>query len=75
MIPITEEHSYVNKIKNSNSIFRFEDISRKTATELGLWDYPDNYGYDMSPILGLMLIVQPMNDSECLMHIMVHYMK
>ena len=53
MIPITEEHSYVNKIKNSNSIFRFEDISRKTATELGLWDYPDNYGYDMSPILGI----------------------
>lgn len=53
MIPITEEHSYVNKIKNSNSIFRFEDISRKSATELGLWDYPDNYGYDMSPILGI----------------------
>lgn len=53
MIPITEEQSYVNKIKNSNSIFRFEDISRKSAAEMGLWDYPDNYGYDMSPILGL----------------------
>lgn len=53
MIPITEEQSYVNKIKNSNSIFRFEDISRKSAAEIGLWDYPDNYGYDMSPILGL----------------------
>ncbi|MBQ2838854.1 MAG: hypothetical protein IJE73_04350 [Muribaculaceae bacterium] len=53
MIPITEEHSYVNKIKNSNSIFRFEDISRKRATEMGLCDYPDDYGYDMSPILGL----------------------
>ena len=53
MIPITEEHSYVNKIKNSNSIFRFEEISSKTASEMGLWDYPDDYGYDMSPILGL----------------------
>lgn len=53
MIPVTEEHSYVNKIKNSNSIFRFENISRDRATELGLWDYPDDYGMDMSPILGL----------------------
>ena len=53
MIPITEEHSYVNKIKNSNSIFRFEDVSREKVAELGLWDYPDDYGYDMSPILGL----------------------
>lgn len=53
MIPITEEHSYVNKIKNSNSIFRFENVTKKRAEELGLWDYPKVYGMDMSPILGL----------------------
>lgn len=53
MIPITEEHSYVNKIKNSNSIFRFENISKNKAKELGLWNYPTVDGMDMSPILGL----------------------
>lgn len=53
MIPITETHRYVNKIKNSNSIFRFEDISEKQAEDLGLWDYPNVEDSDMSPILGL----------------------
>ncbi|MBR5332975.1 MAG: hypothetical protein IKV32_06750 [Muribaculaceae bacterium] len=62
MIPVTEEHTYVNKIKNSNSIFRFENITRDRATELGLWDYPDNYGRDMSPILGL--DVEPFIDEQ-----------
>lgn len=53
MIAITEKHRYTNKLRNSNSIFRFEDISLEEASDLGLWDYPEIIRYDMSPILGL----------------------
>ncbi len=53
MEPITEEHRYVNKIRNSNSIFKFEKISKDEAEQIGLWDYPELSGLDMSPILGL----------------------
>lgn len=52
MIAITEKHRYTNKLRNSNSIFRFEEISRKEANELGLWEYPEIERFDMSPILG-----------------------
>mgnify|MGYP006988848465 FL=1 len=38
--PLTEEHEYENKVRNSHSIFKFEDISAKRAKELGLFDYP-----------------------------------
>jgi len=38
--PLTEEHEYKNKVRNSHSIFKFEDISSKRAKELGLFDYP-----------------------------------
>ena len=38
--PLTEEHEYENKVRNSHSIFKFEDISAKRARELGLFDYP-----------------------------------
>ena len=38
--PLTEEHAYENKVRNSHSIFKFEDISKKHAKELGLFDYP-----------------------------------
>lgn len=53
MIAITEQHRYTNKLRNSNSIFRFEDISREKANELGLWNYPAIERFDMSPILGV----------------------
>ena len=39
-VSVTEKHSYVNKIKNSNSIFKHRKIDRKDAFELGLYDYP-----------------------------------
>ena len=38
--PLTEEHEYENKVRNSHSIFKFEEISAKRAKELGLFDYP-----------------------------------
>ena len=39
-VPITESHRYKNKIRCSNSIFKFEKISREEALEAGLVDYP-----------------------------------
>lgn len=50
-IPITETNSYKNKIRCSNSIFKFEDISSEQAEEIGLFDYPDIDGYDAPCIL------------------------
>lgn len=38
--PLTEQHAYENKVRNSHSIFKFEEISSKRAKELGLFDYP-----------------------------------
>lgn len=51
MIPVTEKHKYTNKIKSSNSIFRFEKISKEEAEELGLKEYPSE-DTDISPFLG-----------------------
>ena len=53
MIAITEKHRYTNKLRNSNSIFRFEEITREEANALDLWDYPEIDKFDMSPILGV----------------------
>lgn len=39
MEPIVEHRYYENKIKNSNSIFRFERIRKEKAKELGLYDF------------------------------------
>lgn len=50
-IPITELHKYKNKVRCSNSIFKFEKISREEAEEKGLIDYPKISGYDAPAIL------------------------
>lgn len=50
-IPVTESHSYKNKIKCSNSIFKFEQINKERAKELGLIDYPVISGYDAPSVL------------------------
>lgn len=50
--PLTEEHQYVNKVRNSHSIFKFEAISKSKAKELGLYDYPPVKGYFQQCILG-----------------------
>lgn len=51
LIPITETHKYTNKIRRSNSIFKFEKISRAKAAELGLYDYPRVEWHDAECIL------------------------
>lgn len=48
---VTEPHKYTNKIRNSNSIFRFEKIGRTQAITLGLIDYPEIIDFDAPTIL------------------------
>lgn len=50
-VPITESNSYCNKIRRSNSIFKFERIDRRQARELGLYDYPFITDFDAPCIL------------------------
>ena len=50
-VPVTETHSYKNKIRCSNSIFKFEKINKERARELGLIDYPVISGYDAPSVL------------------------
>ena len=48
---VTEPHTYKNKIQSSKSIFGFEEISKKQAHELGLYDYPYIEHNDQLPVL------------------------
>ena len=50
-VPVTESHSYKNKIRCSNSIFKFEKINKEKARELGLINYPEISGIDAPAIL------------------------
>ena len=50
-VPVTENHSYKNKVKRSNSIFKFETITPQQAEEIGLLDYPAISGFDAPAIL------------------------
>lgn len=49
---ITYSHSYDNKVKVSKSVFNFENIDKKEADRLGLFNYPELNNYDQNPILG-----------------------
>lgn len=52
---LTESKFYSNKIKSSqsNTIFKYIDISKEEAKKLGLYEYPDIYVKDNQiPILG-----------------------
>lgn len=50
-VPVTEKHRYQNKIRRSNSIFKYEHISRARAQENGLCDYPEIEDFDAPCIL------------------------
>lgn len=50
-IPYTESHSYKNKIRRSNSIFKYEHISHAKAAEEGLIAYPPIINHDAPCIL------------------------
>ena len=49
----TYPHRYNNPLDRSNSIFRYEEISRQEASEMGLYDYPAIHNYEQQPIVGL----------------------
>ena len=51
---ITTPHSYTNKIKASQShtIFKYSDITKEDAKELGLYEYPDINLMNQNPIIG-----------------------
>lgn len=61
-VPITESHSYINKVQASNSIFKFEKISDKEASELGLLNYPAIYSHDAPCVLSNDIHVLPQVD-------------
>ena len=50
---VTETHKYKNKVRNSNSIFKFEEVKEDDVNRLGLRDYPTICDdYDQSPVVG-----------------------
>lgn len=63
-VPITESSSYTNKVRSSNSIFKFEKISKEEAAEMGLLDYPAIYSHDAPCVLSNDYIVS--EDVNCL---------
>lgn len=63
-VPITEKHSYTNKIRASNSIFKFEKIDKKQASEMGLIDYPSIYSNDAPCVLSNDILVPPTVDDQ-----------
>lgn len=50
---LTDSHSYKNKLINSKSIFKYEEISPEEARKLGLFDYPEIKSYDQEVVLGI----------------------
>lgn len=59
LFTITETHSYTNKIRNSNSIFRFEKITGEEADRLGLIDYPEINNFDAPTVLSRHFNIAP----------------
>jgi hypothetical protein len=49
---ITKEGSYINKIRASHSVFKFEDIDEKEKKRWSLYDYPNVYEYKQKVVLG-----------------------
>lgn len=56
-VPITEAHKYKNKVRSSNSIWKYETIDDKRAAELGLIPYPEITDYDAPCILSIDRII------------------
>lgn len=50
-VPVTEKHRYKNKIRRSNSIFKYERVSKVRAEENGLCGYPEIRNYDAPCVL------------------------
>jgi hypothetical protein len=58
---VTSTNLYKNKIQNSRSIFGFEEITKKQAKELGLFDYPCIECLDQIPVLSDSFYVSKQN--------------
>lgn len=56
-IPVTEVRKYKNKIRNSNSIFKYENISHEAAAQEGLLPYPGIGRHDAPCVLSLDFMV------------------
>ncbi len=64
-VPVTEEHSYENRIRNSNSIFRFEKVTKQEAEQEGLYEYPEmDDDYDVPAVLSAAFPVSYETDME-----------
>lgn len=57
----TKSHSYINPIINSESQFKFNNISKKEAKELRLYDYSDINKHKQNPIIGYNKFVTQQN--------------
>lgn len=77
----TYPQAYDNPLDQSNSIFRYEEISDKQAQEMGLYQYPQIHNYEQQPIVGLDLatdddqrafqLLNAMEGSACQVHFFV----
>ena len=54
----SQTHQYHNYIANSQSQFKFRDISRDEAKELGLYDYPKIENNEQNPIIGYIKFIK-----------------
>jgi len=53
---IVKFHTYENRTQAAHSVFKFNDISKKEALRLGLYNYPSFYGdggYKQNVVLGI----------------------
>ena len=52
---VTHTHArrYDNRIQSSHSIFKYGNIGKKEAVDMGLYDYPDIQYGEQQPVLGL----------------------
>lgn len=53
MVTQTYTHRYTNPLDRSNSIFRYEEINKEKAVQLGLYEYPGIKNGMQEPIVGL----------------------
>lgn len=57
--PYVKEHHYCNKVIGTESAFKFNEITKEEAKELGLYDYPEIKDNEQNPIIGFKRFVKP----------------
>jgi hypothetical protein len=51
-VPTVSQHTYVNKVKCSRSVFNFQEVSKEDKIAYGLYDYPSLNEWNYNPIVG-----------------------